>query len=118
MDIEEIKQYCLTKTGAIEDYPFGPDPMVIKVCSKIFGIISMKSEQLSLSLKCDPFLAVSLRQEHTAITAGYHLNKEHWNTVILNGTVSDKDLRWLIDHSYDLVHKSLTKAEKQHLQGK
>jgi predicted DNA-binding protein (MmcQ/YjbR family) len=116
MTLEEIKQYCLAKTGATEDYPFGPEPLVYKVGSKMFVIVSVRHEKISMSLKCDPFIAESLRQEFPSITPGYHLNKSHWNSVSIDGAVPEKELKWMIDHSYDLVYKTLTKTEQQRLQ--
>lgn len=115
MDLHTILQYCLTKPGAYEDHPFGPEPTVIKTASKMFALISQKAGKTSLSLKCDPFLAQNLRQQYTAVTPGYHLNKEHWNTVLLDGSVPAAELYWMIDHSHALIIKSLTKAEKASL---
>ena len=110
-----IAAYCLMKKGAFEDFPFGVDVLVIKVASKIFALVSMRGSKLNLSLKCDPFLAEELRQRHTAVTPGYHLNKKHWNTIIVDGSIPDQEICWMIDHSYDIVFKSLTKAEKESL---
>lgn len=107
----DVVKYCLTKNGAYEDYPFGPEPLVIKVGSKIFALISKKGDKNYISLKCDPFVAQSLRQQYPSITPGYHLNKQHWNTVLLDGTVPDNEIKWLIDHSYDLVFKTLSKSK-------
>jgi predicted DNA-binding protein (MmcQ/YjbR family) len=109
MNIQQILQYCLTKKGTLEEYPFGPETTVIKVGSKIFAIFSKGR----VSLKCDPFNADLLRMQYFAVTPGYHLNKEHWNTVLINDTVPDDEIKWMVDHSYDLVSKSLTKAEKE-----
>jgi len=103
-----IQDYCLTKNGAYEDRPFGPEPAVIKVGSKLFAIINNNS----ISLKCEPFTVDHLRQLYPAVKPGYHLNKEHWNTVTLNGTVPDDELRWMVDHSYELIFWGLNKAER------
>lgn len=113
MTAEEIIKYCLSKHGTHQDFPFGPEPLVIKVVSKMFILISDKRGKMHISLKCDPFIAESLRQEYPAITPGYHLNKQHWNTVAIDASVPEQEIRWMIDHSYDLVAKSLTKAEKE-----
>lgn len=104
--------YCLSKKGAIEDYPFGPEPLVIKVGGKMFALIS-KSENKqisSISLKCDPLIAENLREQHSAVQPGYHLNKKHWNTVTIDGSLNESDLQDMINHSYDLVVKSLPKS--------
>lgn len=104
-----ILNYCLLKTGAYIDHPFGPKPTVIKVSSKMFAIINSSSE---ISLKCDPYLAESLRQQYKDVKPGYHLSKKNWNTVRIDGDVPEKEILWMIDHSYDLVFNKLTKAEK------
>lgn len=104
---------CLSKTGAYEDYPFGPEVLVIKVGTKMFALISERGGKLNISLKCDPFLAETLRKQYAAVTPGYHLNKKHWNTIVVNDSIPDEEITWMIQHSYDLVFKSLSKAEKQ-----
>ena len=109
MNIQQILQFCLSQKSSFEDYPFGPETTVIKVGSKIFAIFSKGR----VSLKCDPFTSDLLRKEYSAVSPGYHLNKEHWNTVLINDTVPDDEFKWMIDHSYDLVFKSLTKSEKE-----
>jgi predicted DNA-binding protein (MmcQ/YjbR family) len=115
MDMTTLKNYCLSKTGAFEDFPFGTDVLVIKAASKMFALISLKDGYINLSLKCDPFLSENLRQQYSSVTPGYHLNKKHWNTVIINGEVSNDDIYWMIDHSYERVIKTLTKAQKSEL---
>lgn len=111
MNIKDFKEYCLSKKGAVEDFPFGPEVLVIKVASKMFALISDSNNKFTASLKCDPFLAQDFRQQYSAVTAGYHLNKKHWNTLLLDGSIPDNEILWMIDHSYELVLKSLTKAE-------
>lgn len=113
MDLEKLIKYCLSQKGASEDYPFGPEPLVMKIASKMFSLISEKDGKIHISLKCDPFIAQSLRQQYPAIKPGYHLNKEHWNTVIIDGTIPDKELKWMIQHSYDMVIKTLIKKERE-----
>ncbi|WP_054955350.1 MmcQ/YjbR family DNA-binding protein [Paenibacillus dakarensis] len=110
----DLKSYCLSKEGALEDYPFGPEPLVIKVGGKMFALISKPDERqiAHISLKCDPVIAANLREQHAAVQPGYHLNKKHWNTVIADGSLTVSDLRDMIDHSYDLVFSSLTKAQR------
>ncbi len=100
-----VAEYCLSLVGAEETYPFGADVTVMKVGGKIFAIMAAVDEPANISLKCDPMRAIMLRQEHPEITAGYHLNKVHWNTLALNGDLPDDLVRELIDHSYSLVHK-------------
>lgn len=115
MDSKKFFTYCLGKTGAFEDYPFGPDVIVIKVATKMFALLSQKNSITNLSLKCSPDLAEVLRREYKSIVPGYHLNKRHWNTLFLDGSIPETEVRSLIDHSYDLVVKSLRAAERKKL---
>lgn len=112
MDSKPLFTYCLNKEGAIEDYPFGPDVIVMKVMGKMFALLSRREGLVNLSLKCDPNYAELLRQQHVSILPGYHLNKRHWNTLLLDGSIPEKEIRGLIDHSYDLVVKSLTREKR------
>jgi predicted DNA-binding protein (MmcQ/YjbR family) len=112
---DEAFAACGVKPGAVEDYPFGDGAAVFKVAGKMFALISLGPEPGSVSLKCEPEFAVDLRRRYPAITAGYHLNKKHWNTIELNGTVPDEELLDLIDHSYDRVLASLTRAQRSEL---
>ncbi|HEX2939207.1 MAG TPA: MmcQ/YjbR family DNA-binding protein [Ruminiclostridium sp.] len=107
MTVLEAKKYCLTKPGAFEDYPFDNVTPVIKVMKKMFALFG----ENSVSLKCDPFLSGDLRAQYKAITPGYHLNKEHWNTVLLDGSVPDDTITFLIDMSYELVTKKNSKKQ-------
>lgn len=116
MDVRSLTNYMLTKKGAYKDYPFGDEPLVVKVSSKMFALVSERGEPPSVSLKCDPVLAESLRQQYDAVVPGYHLNKSHWNTVRLDGTVPDADLKSMIDHSYDSVVSKLRKADREALE--
>jgi predicted DNA-binding protein (MmcQ/YjbR family) len=115
LNINDIKLHCLSKNGSREDYPFGPEAMVIKVGAKMFALISENDNKIHVSLKCDPILTHSLRQEYTWVTPGYHLNKEHWNTLIIDDSTPQDKVFWMIDFSYELVYKKLTKAEKEKL---
>src|SRR5689334_12088637 len=99
----DLRELCLGFTGAEETYPFGPWTSVFKVRGKIFAIASLDAEPPSISLKCDPDLAVQLRNDHAAITAGYHLNKRHWNTVVDDGSLPGGLMRDMVEDSYDLV---------------
>lgn len=113
LDSKDLYLYCLTKPWAIEDYPFGPEVIVMKVASKMFALISRRAGQENLSLKCDPDYSEVLRQQYPSITPGYHLNKRHWNTIVLDGSVPEKEIRGLIDHSYELVYKSLPRSKRK-----
>ncbi|TDB84109.1 MmcQ/YjbR family DNA-binding protein [Actinomadura sp. KC216] len=106
---------CLAKPGAVEDYPFGDEVAVFKVGGRMFALVPLGSPPGSVSLKCDPAMAVDLRNRYTAITPGYHLNKRHWNTVALDGSVPEDELFELVDHSYELVVARLTKAQRNDL---
>lgn len=105
--------YCLSKKGATEDYPFGPLPLVMKIGGKMFALITTDDGKVShISLKCDPVIAANLRELHPAVQPGYHLNKKHWNTVAIDGSLTEGDVRDMIDHSYELVLNSLPKAAR------
>ena len=105
MSIEDIRDYCLSKSGAEETLPFGPDTLVFKVNNKIFLLLSLDGEDLQFNVKCDPDLAMELRENHDCVQPGYHMNKKHWNTIIVDGSVKRSLLREWIDHSYELVSK-------------
>jgi predicted DNA-binding protein (MmcQ/YjbR family) len=113
MNIQALINYGLSKKGTREEYPFGDGILVLKVASKMFALISEQNQQKIISLKCDPFIAESLRQQYPSVIPGYHLNKSHWNTVILDGTVTEAELFKMIDHSYELVFKGLKRSEKE-----
>jgi predicted DNA-binding protein (MmcQ/YjbR family) len=110
MDLAQFREYCLSKPGATEDTPFGPDVLVFKVSGKMFALAAVDEVPPSVNLKCDPDLALDLRDRYEQITPGYHMNKKHWNTVQMDGGVPDTEVRQMIDHSYDLVAKNLPKA--------
>src|SRR5437879_249562 len=115
VDPNELKAACLGLNGAVEDFPFSPGLSVFKVGGKIIAISALDDLPLKVSLKCDPDLAVRLRAEHPAIVPGYHLNKRHWNTVTLDGSLPDRLVRDLIEDSYDLVVSSLAKRIREQL---
>ena len=106
---------CGAKPGSVEDYPFGEEVAVFKVADRMFALVSLGPAPGSVSLKCDPGLADGLRGRYAAITPGYHLNKRHWNTVALDGSVPDEEVLELVDHSYDLVLAGLTRAQRSKL---
>lgn len=112
---DQLTAYCLSKKGAVQDYPFGPDPLVMKVGGKMFALLSEVGDdkEVHISLKCDPVIAANLREQHECVLPGYHLNKKHWNTVIVDGRLPMGDLETMIDHSYDLVLGTLTKAARE-----
>lgn len=102
MNIEDLREYCLGKPRTTESFPFGEDTLVFKVNGKIFALSNLDGD-LSINLKCDPSFALELREKYSSVTPGYHMNKKHWNTVYLNGTIPDREIKKWIDHSYDLV---------------
>ena len=101
----KVAQYCLDKQGATESYPFGPDITVMKVQGKIFALMPAAEEPKTINLKCDPVRAAWLRQQYHEIIPGYHMNKQHWNTLDLTGALPDELIYELIDHSYNLIKK-------------
>jgi predicted DNA-binding protein (MmcQ/YjbR family) len=115
MELELLRQYLLAKKGTTEERPFGPEALVFKVVGKMYGLVAWQATPLQISLKCDPELALTLRERYSAIIPGYHLNKAHWNTITLDGSVPEAEIFSLIDHSYDLVIKKLKRADRQKL---
>ncbi|MFY9928898.1 MAG: MmcQ/YjbR family DNA-binding protein [Streptosporangiaceae bacterium] len=112
---DSVLAACGGKPGAVEDYPFGDEVAVFKVAGRMFAMVPLGGVPGSVSLKCDPELAVSLRGRYDGISPGYHLNKRHWNTVTLDGSVPADEVLELIDHSYDLVVARLTRAQRSQL---
>lgn len=119
MNIEQIHEYCLSKRKVSEDFPFDSNTLVFKVMDKVFALIGLgkwEAGQKGINLKCDPDYAEELRVEYGAIQAGYHMNKKHWNTIDLTmDEISPKFLTELIDHSYDMVVKGMTKKMRDSL---
>jgi predicted DNA-binding protein (MmcQ/YjbR family) len=112
MNLETYYEYCLSKKGVTEHFPFDEDTLVFKVGGKMFALSSLSQWEKgspSVNLKCDPERALELRAEYDAIQPGFHMSKVHWNTISINNDVSNVLLKELIDHSYELVFKSLTK---------
>lgn len=106
MDIEEIRAYILEKRSVTEGFPFGVDTLVFKVNGKVFLLAGLKSSPLQFNVKCNPDRAIELREEYPEnILPGYHMNKKHWNSVVVDGTINRKLLKEMIDHSYTLVAK-------------
>lgn len=114
MNIEEYRDYCIRKPGVTEGFPFDESTLVFKVMGKMFALTDVDRFE-SINLKCDPERAIQLRESNPGIVPGYHMNKQHWNTVLMDGSVSDKLAYELIDHSYDLVVQSLPKKLKHEL---
>jgi predicted DNA-binding protein (MmcQ/YjbR family) len=112
MNAAELRSYCLSFAGAAETFPFGPEPSVFKVAGKMFAISQLDQAPLRVSLKCDPGLAEQLRDTYDAVIPGYHLNKRHWNTVVLDGSLTDQLITEMIEDSYDLVVSGLPKARQ------
>jgi predicted DNA-binding protein (MmcQ/YjbR family) len=115
VNIEDFRTYCLNKKGVSEGFPFGGDTLVFKVMGKIFALTNVDNFD-SVNLKCDPERALALRAVYSGIIPGYHMNKKHWNTIANNSDVDDKLFFELIDNSYELVKKSLTKKLKEELE--
>ena len=115
MDVESFREYCLGKPAATEGTPFGEDVLVFKVAGKMFALTGLDRIPATANLKCDPDLALELRDRYDQIRPGYHMNKKHWNTVVLDGVIPDREIRKMIDHSYDLVVQSLPKAKRKAL---
>jgi predicted DNA-binding protein (MmcQ/YjbR family) len=107
MDLAQFREYCLSKPHATEGTPFGPDVLVFKVGGKMFALAALDEVPTTVNLKCDPDLALDFRDRYEQVTPGYHMNKKHWNTVEIETGIPDAELRKMIDHSYDLVAKSL-----------
>ena len=119
MDIQTYFDYCLAKKGVTEHFPFDEDTLVFKVGGKMFALSSLsqwEKGEPSVNLKCDPEQAQELRVQYDAIEPGYHMSKIHWNTIAINKDVPDLLIKELIDHSYELVFKSLTKKLQSEIQ--
>ena len=111
MNAESFRAHCLAKKGATEGTPFGPDNIVFKVGGKMFALLALDEVPTRVNLKCDPDRALELRDRYEQVEPGYHMNKKHWNTVVLDGVIPGREIRKLIDHSYDLVRQSLPKKK-------
>ena len=116
MTLEELKKLCLSFKGSWLDFPFGEDVMVFKVASKLFALVSIDANPLWINVKCDPHMAIALRETYSAIQPGYHMNKKHWNTITLDGSIPEEEIKKFIEHSYNLIVKKLRKKEKESLQ--
>lgn len=112
MHIESLRDYCLSRPGTSEEFPFGPDTLVFKVNQKVYLLVGLNGADLRFNVKCDPVKAIELREEYPCVIPGFHMNKKHWNTVIADGSVADSLLREWIDDSYKLVQGKAKKTTK------
>ena len=116
MRVDVFREYCLKKAGVTEDSPFGPEHAVFKVGGKMFALLAFEEIPPTANLKCDPDVALELRDRYEEVQPGYHMNKKHWNTVQIDGAIPSQELTKMIDHSYQLVVKSLPRSERQRLE--
>ena len=114
-DLETLRNYLMQKPGTTEETPFGPQALVYKVVGKMFALVAWEEEPLTISLKCDPDEALFLRDLYTAVQPGYHMNKRHWNTVTLDGSIPEDEIRRMVDDSYRLVVRGLKKTDQERL---
>jgi predicted DNA-binding protein (MmcQ/YjbR family) len=115
MEATDLRAWCLGRPGAVEEFPFTPEVSVFKVAGKMFALTALDRLPLTVSLKCEPDLAIALRDSYDAIRPGYHLNKRHWNTVTVDAGLPDQLVRDLIEDSYDLVVSALPKRTRERL---
>lgn len=115
LDYEAVRRYCLSQVAAVEEFPFGPEARVFKVMGKMFGLMPVGGKETWINLKCDPFIGEVLRENYSAIRPAYHMNKRHWITLHIDGSVPDDEVRDLIDTSYDLVVKGLLRRDREAL---
>lgn len=118
MQKEQIKELILQKNASYVDFPFGEIYMVFKVCQKVFAILAIEEKPLRINLKCDPNDAIAYRDIYESVIPGYHMNKKHWNTIILDGSIPDNVLEDMINQSYELVFSKLTKKQKEQVLSK
>ncbi|HEX5152119.1 MAG TPA: MmcQ/YjbR family DNA-binding protein [Parafilimonas sp.] len=115
MNIETLREYCLSKKAVTEDFPFGETTLVFRVKNKIFLLVALDADPLQFNAKSDPEKAIELREEYDTVKPGYHMNKKHWNTVIVDGSISTRLIKEMIDDSYDLIVQSLPKKSRGEL---
>ena len=115
MQTDAFREYCLARPGVTEESPFGPEHLVFKVGGKMFALLAFEEIPPTANLKCDPDLALELRDRYEEVQPGYHMNKKHWNTVQIGGAIPPGELTRMIDHSYELVVKALPKAARERL---
>lgn len=115
MNPEVLRDYCLSKKGVTESFPFDNETLVFKVMHKLFLLVSLDTKPLRFNVKCDPELAIALREQYGEVYPAYHMNKKHWNSVVCTGDIPDSVLLGMIDHSYELVVKGLSKSLQNRL---
>ena len=115
MNVDTFREYCLAKPGVTEDSPFGPEHIVFKVGGKMYALLAFEEVPPTANLKCDPDLALELRDRYEQVRPGYHMSKKHWNTVEIDSGIPEPELRKMIDHSYELVVKALPKRAREAL---
>lgn len=115
MQLQQIIDYCSVKKGVTQEFPFDDNTLVFKVMGKMFGLIGLNPPH-SMNLKCDPIYAIALRQKYEGVRSGYHMNKKHWNTVDLNSDIPDDEFFSMIDDSYNLIVKGLTRTQREELE--
>ena len=117
MNIEELRDFCISKKYVTEELPFGPETLVYKVLGKVFLLTGLDSDQLEFNIKCDPENAIELREKYSCVLPGYHMNKKHWNTIIADGGASNKLLEQWITDSYNLVLAGLPLKDRKRIIG-
>lgn len=115
MNVEDLRDYCLSLKGVEESFPFDETSLVMKVGGKMFALIPLETEETTISLKCDPDLAIELREKYESVQPAYHFNKKHWNSVFITSEITSKQIKEWIEHSYFLVFNSLPKKTKEDL---
>ena len=115
MNIDEIRDYCMSKPAVTESLPFNDTALVFKVGGKMFAVLDLSDNSKGISLKCDPELAIELREQHPEVTPAWHFNKVHWNGILLTGNVTEEQLREWINHSYDLIVEGLPQKKKEEI---
>jgi predicted DNA-binding protein (MmcQ/YjbR family) len=112
MELRDLSELVAGLPGSVEEQPFGPQVDVFKVGGRIFAILSPEEQPERISLKCEPMLALELRERYDAVQPGYHLNKVHWNTIVLDGSIADGELRAMVRRSYERVVAGLTRSQR------
>jgi predicted DNA-binding protein (MmcQ/YjbR family) len=115
MNIEEFREYCLSKKYVIECFPFDEKTLVFKVAEKMFALSGLENHPSTVNLKCDPERSIQLREEFEDVIEGFHMSKKHWNTITIEGDISNQLIIELVDHSYDLVVNGMTKKKQKEL---
>ena len=115
INLEKLREYCAQKPGTTESFPFDNETLVFKVMGKMYALTNITWPELAVNLKCDPDWAMILRDHYTAVQPGYHMNKRHWNTVTIDGSIPEEEVWEMVDHSYNLVVKGLKAADRQKL---